>query len=194
MIRLEFSEDLHISHHTGALSFVSFDQTVVLRAVVKLIRNNHTAKAKTPVFHDLLTIWSRGIMARAQATKFAIGTSGYVGSMILTKIHRWNPSEMKAGRSKKEHNGISMRCRTFIYPKSSRHSHTPRGYFGIEMIIMFVFNMISMLRSVLQVLRWGIIMVLRSKRWSRLSEGNQTLLEVLRLDFILQLVYKEKLY
>lgn len=87
MIQLEFSEDLHISHHTGALSFVSFDQIVVLRAVVKLIRNSHTAKAKTPMFHDLLTIWSSGIIA-SQATKFAIGTSGYVGSMISTKIHR----------------------------------------------------------------------------------------------------------
>lgn len=78
--------DLQISHHTGALSLKSLDQIAVLTAVERLIRLNHTAKTKTPAFHDLLNIWNSGMRERAQAMKFAMGTSGYVGSIVLEKL------------------------------------------------------------------------------------------------------------
>lgn len=76
--------NLQISHHTGALSFASLDQIMVLIAVVKLIRSSHRAKTKMPAFHDLLTIWNSGMTIRTQAMKFAMGTSGYVGSIART--------------------------------------------------------------------------------------------------------------
>lgn len=73
---------MQISHHTGALSFASLDQIMALRAAEKLARNKSIAKTKTPVFRGLLIIWGSGMSARAQAMKFAMGTSGYVGSII----------------------------------------------------------------------------------------------------------------
>lgn len=60
---------------------------MVLRAVEILSRSNHRARTKTPVFHDLLTIiWNSGITIKAQAMKFAMGTSGYVGSIVMDKL------------------------------------------------------------------------------------------------------------
>lgn len=129
-----YVEDLQISHHTGALSFASLDHIMVLRAVVKLIRNTHRAKTKTPMFHERLTMWNSGMTVRAQAMKFAIGTSGYVGSIIPIKVQGWNSSELRPGWSKEERNRISLRCRTFIYLRSSGNSHTPRRCFGIKII------------------------------------------------------------
>lgn len=85
VIPQDYFGDLQISHHTGALSFASLDQTTVLIAVERLIRPNHRANTKTPVFHDFLTICNSGLTARTQAIKFAIGTSGYVGSIVPTK-------------------------------------------------------------------------------------------------------------
>lgn len=86
MIPLEIVEDLQMSHHTGALSFASFDQTMVLIATKRLSRTSHREKTKTPAFHGLLTIWNSGIMARAQAMMFAMGTSGYVGSIPVARL------------------------------------------------------------------------------------------------------------
>lgn len=86
MIPQDHVDDLQISHHTGALSFTSLAHIVVLTAVQRLIRLNHTAKTKMPVFHDLLNIWNSGMRERAQAMKFAMGTSGYIGSIVLEKL------------------------------------------------------------------------------------------------------------
>lgn len=83
---------LQISHHVGALSFVSLDQIMVLIAVERLARNTHRAKTKMPTFHDLSTIWKSGVMIRTQAMKFTMGTRGYVGSMIITKGQECNCS------------------------------------------------------------------------------------------------------
>lgn len=80
--QVEYSQ---ISHHIGTLLFVPLDQIIVLSPLQKLRRNNQNAKAKMPVFHERLTICSSGIVTRAQAMKFAIGTSGYVGSIIPNK-------------------------------------------------------------------------------------------------------------
>lgn len=74
-------QGLQISHHTGALSSTSLDQTVVLIAVEIHIRDSHRAKTKTPAFKGRRPTWSRGIRVRAKAIKFAMGTSGYVGSI-----------------------------------------------------------------------------------------------------------------
>lgn len=99
--------NLQISHHTGALSFASLDQIMVLTATVKVIRSNHRAKTMTPVFHDLLAIWNSGMTMRAQAMKFAMGTSGYVGSIFPAK--RWGRITfwIESWREQQgEHNGI----------------------------------------------------------------------------------------
>lgn len=99
MISQDHVGDSQISHHTGALSSASLDQMTVLRAVVRLIRLNQTAKTKTPVFHDLFTIWNSEMTARAQAMKFAIGTSGYVGSITPTRRQGRTSSVLKYRQS-----------------------------------------------------------------------------------------------
>lgn len=55
---------------------------MVLTTIERPRRNVHRAKTYTPVFQDRATIWNRGIAIRAQAMMFAIGTKGYVGSMV----------------------------------------------------------------------------------------------------------------
>lgn len=72
---------VQISHHTGALLTASLDQTIVLTPVDRLWRTRYSAKAYTPVFHGALAIRNSGMTTRAQAIKFAMGASGYVGSM-----------------------------------------------------------------------------------------------------------------
>lgn len=100
----EFGVDSQISHHTAALSSASLDQIMVLIAVEKLIRNSHIANMKAPVFKDILTILNKGMTASAQAIRLAMGTSGYVGSIVLDKLTqklkaRASP-ELKARRAK----------------------------------------------------------------------------------------------
>lgn len=81
------------SHHIGAALWTLFDQMMALTAHLMHKMQVHRADASTPAFHDRYPLDKRGIRTRIQAMKFAIGTRGYVGSMLEVKRKHPGPAQ-----------------------------------------------------------------------------------------------------
>lgn len=81
--KLCYMQCSHISHQTGATSLTLSENTVVLTPVSIATRNIHVPNIQTPVFHGRVSKFIRGMRTRMHPRKFATGTRGNVGSIIL---------------------------------------------------------------------------------------------------------------
>ena len=72
-----------ISHQTGAVFATLFDQMIEFKPVWKLRIAIHAAKEHAPTFQDWNMFLDNDRSISKQAKKFAVGTRGYVESMVF---------------------------------------------------------------------------------------------------------------
>ena len=73
---------LLISHHTGTLIPTLSDHTIELIAIVKLSVNIQNAREHGAMLRDLSRFLDSEASTSTHAKRFAMGTRGYVGSML----------------------------------------------------------------------------------------------------------------
>ena len=72
-----------ISHQTGAVFATLFDQMIEFKPVWKLRIAIHAAKEHAPTFQDWNMFLDNDRSISKLAKKFAVGTRGYVESMVF---------------------------------------------------------------------------------------------------------------